>query len=382
LVVGRFSIHPNFNSNDKTELEETMIPRPQRPETLQRRRECSHPGGHRAAIAVALTALIAAAAPAWAAEPAEPASLSVAVFAANAAFAHVYLGESEGYFKKEGVSVTLQSNTGSNTLNVVVSGQTDLGMIGAGAPLLAAKEGKPTSIIYAHVGNANGGTVVARSGFNTLDAIKNVGATGIGSSSYGFCNYYKQTKQTQWNVVVLQDVPTMLAALKSGRIDGACNNVANFRPLIDSKEVHIVVDTRDPAAREKYLGKDYPEAAIFGITSNLQTKRPAVIAFMKAVGAADKFLHTQSARAVAESLHKLSVFSTIPVEAIEMQVTDNKPYFSPNAGYISPAVWEFAITQYNTWGLAVDPKDSTFAYDKRVDMSYYDAALGKPTGAR
>lgn len=315
-----------------------------------------------------------------AADAAKAGSLSVAVFAANAAFAHVYLAESEGYFKREGVDVTLQSNTGSNTLNVVVSGQTDLGMIGIGAPLLAAKSGKPTSVIFAHIGNANGGTVVARSGINSLAAINNVGATGLGSSSYGFCNYYKQAGHAKWNVIVLQDIPTLLAALASGRIDGACNNVANFRPQIDSKAVSILIDTRDPAMRKKYVGNDYPEAAIFGITANLQGKRQTVVAFMRAIGSAEKFLRSQSPQAVAQSMHKLQAFASIPVESVETQVRDSVPYFSPNGGYVNASVWKFALTQYNTWGLAVDPADSVFSYNERIDMSYYDTAIGKPAG--
>ena len=31
-------------------------------------------------------------------------------------------------------------------------------------------------------------------------------------------------------------------------------------------------------------------------------------------------------------------------------------------------------------GLAVDPADNVFSYTERVDMSYYDAAIGKPAG--
>lgn len=338
--------------------------------------------GRAASVAVLASALLAGApGEAMAADAGRPA-LTVGVFAANAAFAHVYLAESEGYFKKEGVDVTLQSNTGSNTLNVVVSGQADLGMIGIGAPLLAAKSGKPTSIIFAHIGNANGGTVVARSGVTSLMGIANVGATGLGSSAYGFCNHYKQAGHAKWNIVVLQDIATLLAALASGRIDGACNNVANFRPQIDAKTVSVLIDTRDPAARKKYLGNDYPEAAVFGITANLQGKRAAVVAFMRAIGSAEKFLRSQSTLAVAQSMHKLQAFASIPVEAVESQVRDSLPYFSPNGGYINAAVWKFALSQYNTWGLAVDPNDGVFSYAERIDMSYYDTGIGKPAGER
>jgi len=317
-------------------------------------------GGARIAAGLMLTAISAlgVTGTATAADVGQPARLNVAVFAANAAFAHVYLAESEGYFKREGVDVTLQSNTGSNTLNVVVSGQADLGMIGIGAPLLAAKSGKPTSIIFAHIGNANGGTVVARSGISSLAGMMNFGATGLGSSSYGFCNHYKQAGHAKWNVVVMQDIPTLLAALVSGRIDGACNNVANFRPLINSKAVSILIDTRDPEARKKYVGNDFPEAAAFGITANLQDKRQAMVAFMRAVGSAEKFLRSHSPQAVAQAMHKLQAFASIPVENVETQVRDSMPYFSPNGGYIDAAVWKFALSQYNTWGLAVDPKDN------------------------
>ena len=311
----------------------------------------------------------------------EKPKLSVAVFFTNAAFAHVYIAKSEGYFDAEGVDVTLIDNAGSNTLTQVTSGRADLGMIGAGAPLLAAKQGAETSIAFAHIGNANGGVVVGTKGVTTLQQIKRVGATGLGTSSYGFCAFYNQTLHLNWDIVPFQDVQAMRGALAGGQVDGACNSYLNFRDQIDSGALNVIVDTRDKATRQKLIGQDYPEAAIFGMTSKMQANHDGMVRFMKAIGRAQKFIESNQPAAIAASLHKLPVFENQDVKSITAQVEDTIPYYAPNGGFITPDTWNFALTQYKLWGLDLDPQDPTFSYDKRVDMSYYKEALGTPAGS-
>lgn len=60
-----------------------------------------------------------------------------------------YIAEVEGYFEEAGLEVTI-NQAGSNTLNLVVGGQADVGMIGATTALFPVPNGKETSLIYAN----------------------------------------------------------------------------------------------------------------------------------------------------------------------------------------------------------------------------------------
>lgn len=307
--------------------------------------------------------------------------LTIAVFAINAAFAHVYVAEAEGYFQQSGVTVNVIDGTAANTLNLVVAGQADLGMIGAGTALLPVSQGKETSIVYAHIGNANGGVVVTRKGITSMSQIKRMAATTPGTSSYGYANFYKINQHLNYDIVPFQDVQTMRAALASGQVDGACNSYVQFQDLIANGQVNVLIDTRDPAVRKQYVGPDYPEAAIFGMTDNLNSKKQSMIRFLHAIGLADKFIDSHTPDQIAASLRKVAAFQTVTLSALTAQVVNSVPYYAPNHGYISASVWAFAMSQYKLWGLQVDPSNSEYSYQRRVNMSFYDAGIGKPSGS-
>ena len=82
---------------------------------------------------------------------------------------------------------------------------------------------------------------------------------------------------------------------------------------------------------------------------------------------------------LATILHKNSIYQTLPVSTLAKQIQSDKIYIAPYAGYISQADWERGLQVLNSYGLqGFDPNDPIYAYDKRVDMSYYTQALGQP----
>src|SRR5690348_3384717 len=73
--------------------------------------------------------------------------IKIAIAGGFVDFSAIFLAEADGLFAKHGVDVTLQQNTGSNTLNYVVSNQVDIAIYTAPIALTAALQGKPTTVI-------------------------------------------------------------------------------------------------------------------------------------------------------------------------------------------------------------------------------------------
>lgn len=304
-------------------------------------------------------------------------SLTVAVATARPVFGQPYIAETTGCFKKEGVDVKILDTTGSNTTTLVASGQADLGMLGAGAPLILAKQGKPTTIVYAHAGGGAGAVLVGGKDVKSIDDIKGkrIGVLGQGSSTYGFAVKYDKDLGLDADLVPLTDAASITAGLGSGRIAAATGSLTDYRPLVDKGVATVLIDPADPAQKKKYVGADYPEGATFGITDNLQSKKSAVQKVLKCYVEAGQFVKDHSDQEVAAELRKSDVFKAIPEADLAKAVAIDRTFLAPNGGNISNSNWDYGLTQYGTWGIdGFDAKDPTYSYDKRVDMSYLDAA--------
>jgi NitT/TauT family transport system substrate-binding protein len=306
-------------------------------------------------------------------------TVTIAVAAATPVFAYPYIAQQLGYFEKAGVDVKLIPNSGANTLNQVASGQADLGMIAAGVPLLLAQQGKDSKIIYSPQGGAAGGMLVGGADVKRVEDIrgKRIGTLSRGSSMYGFGVLYNRKFKLDADVVPLQNNASIAGALKSGRIAAATGPFDAYAAQIEAGEATVLVDTRDKAEREKILGPDFPEGAVFGLAPNLEKKRDAIVAVMKAYDDALEYMRGEDPAKIAETLRKSPDFQAIPPDKLAEFVDSAKSYIGLEDGAISPAVWQHALDQYALWGLGdFDPKNPLFSYDKRIDMSYLEAARG------
>jgi len=313
--------------------------------------------------------------------PAAP--LTVAVISLTVGNKLVYIAKSEGYFDQLQLPVTIMDNTGPNLLNLVVSGQADVGYGGLPTAFLPVPEGKPTSILFTYQGNGAGGFVVGAKNIKSLDQVKRLGAGVPGTSTFGYCNWYKQSLKASFDCVPMESAARRSAVL-SGQIDAALDVYAQLVDPIARGDLNVLIDTRDAAVRKKYIGDDFGETAIFALTDVIKAKSDSFVRFMRAIGMAMKFADTKSDDEIAATLKKLKTFETFTVAQLAAQEKGYRQFNHPNQGYITEANWTFALQQYAGWGLgaAFDPKSPTYSYAQRVDMSFYDRGIGKPQSTR
>src|SRR5690242_19624142 len=102
---------------------------------------------------------------------------------------------------------------------------------------------------------------------------------------------------------------------------------------------------------------------------------------MKGIGMAMDFMDKASDQQIAASIRKIEIFKNMPEATLTTQENKYRAFNYPNHGYITEASWQFALTQWAQWGLGTDitdhVKDADFQFAKAVDMSFYEAGIGK-----
>jgi NitT/TauT family transport system substrate-binding protein len=343
----------------------------------------------RTAAGVALAALagltLAACAPAEpAAEPGEVVvpSLTVGTAAPLTNFSDIYVAEANGYFEQAGVDVTIESGVGANGLNSVVSGQLDLLMFGTGQALIPASRGIETTIVYNQIGAGEGAAVAVAidSPYKTPEDLagKRVAVLAVGGSSYGWGQYFSSYTEEQggapYDIIQSASVSDQVNGILSGHFDAMVSTAALLTSQVADGQVRLLVDPGEPDAAQ-YIPDQYVETCTFGIADNLDEKREAVVRFVAAMQAADKWMRDASPEDIAAALKSSPAFDGQSLETVAAGAEYDKPFFAPSLGVISDDLWASTLDQLEYWGLPdVDLKDDLFSYENRVDMSYLDAA--------
>ena len=345
--------------------------------------------GHQAAVLLATAALavptLAACGSSSSSAGGGTPTLTIAEQGYNASQMLIYIGLSQGLYKKAGVDLKLSGGLGAAALTQVSAGQADLTTAGTSTPLLLAQKGQATSIVLASVGGGQTGFVVGNpKTAPTLAALQKRSSCKINtytqaSPQYGWAQLLKKKFDLKCSIVPYSDVPSEIAALKGGRGDVIISSYSALASAIDAKQVVPLIDTRDPQQTIKYYGQLglVSTGVEFGLTSNLKKKRAAVVGYIKGTLAAQKWASAHSDIEIAKILHSNEGFSVQPLALLAEQVKAARSYLfaGSNSGKYTAAQWNQVLQSLalsDVPGFKVS--DSAFALSKRVDSSYYDAA--------
>lgn len=312
-----------------------------------------------------------------------PPELTIAVPITDSVFALPYIAEVNGYFKDAGVKVNFVNAAGANVLNLVAAGQADVTFFGTALSFSMVAQGKPTSVIYNFSGGGLGGMVMANKPYKDLTELggKRIGTVGVNGSSYGYAQSYSQYSQkngaAKFEIVPFNDPTTLVNSLKSGQIDAGVGPEGWFAAAAKDGGLHIVVDTKNPNQRAKFVGGYFAENSMFGMTDSLKAKRSAVVRYLRGIDKARSWIGSHSPEEIAALLvQKAGPFKSV---ALDAQVTSAKytyHFWTPVRGRISKEMWNASLPRFALWNLqGVDVSRPEFAYEQRVDMSYLDEAV-------
>jgi NitT/TauT family transport system substrate-binding protein len=320
------------------------------------------------------------------AAPAKPTtneSFTVALPGAQAAFALPFLAEQLGYFKDAHLDVTITPGVGANAISMVVTGQADVTMFGTTASFPPVTQGRSTTVIFSQQGGGLGANVavLASSKYQSLTdlsglRVSTVGATGAGyGETQVYSKYVVDHGGKPFEIVPAPDATTLVGMLKAGRVAATVSAKGFYAQGLVDGTFRLLVDMADPANRSKFFGGYFAETAIFGVTNNLKTKKEATIRFLVAIDRANTWLRAHKASDIASVLQKHSVYALTPSNVLELDIESTLPFVTTTRGRVTEQMWDLSLKNFATWNTpGVDVLSPDFAFAKRVDMSYLDAA--------
>jgi ABC-type nitrate/sulfonate/bicarbonate transport system substrate-binding protein len=252
----------------------------------------------------------------------------------------IELATALGIFKQVGLKVT-PLYVGANIASEVVAGQAQIGNLGAAGIVSIAQAGKPTTAIWASLGNAIAGMLVTKASITSLAQLKAMSSCKLagltpGTSNYGWGAHYIETLPLHCTHVQYGSDPAIVGACATGQVDACTGLASEYVPLAASHKVNILIDTRNPADVKKYIGTPFSDVVYWGLSSWIKSNPTAVNRFVKAMYLTDQAIHTQPIDKLAGLLHQNPHFATYSLAALEANLKESFPYYNtPDHGYIS-----------------------------------------------
>lgn len=221
------------------------------------------------------------------------------------------IAESLGYFKAEGLDLTIADFAGgSRALQAVVGGSADVvsgafehtvNMQAKGQPMRAfALQGRAPQIVL-------GVNPKTFPGYKTLADLKGrrIGVTAPGSSTNVMVNFVLAKagiKPSEVSIVGVGAGSGAVAALRAGQVDA----ISNLDPVITllqrSGDLRVISDTRLVAEADKVFGGPMPAGCLYAPQTFIDRNPGAVQALANAVVRADKWIQAAGAADIIKAV--------------------------------------------------------------------------------
>jgi len=221
------------------------------------------------------------------------------------------IAEQLGYFKEEGLSVTISDFAGgSQALRAVIGGSADV-VSGAYEHTLNMQPKGQYLQCFVQQGRAPQIAIgIATAKANAYKSPKDlkglkVGVSAPGSSTHMILNHFISTgglKPSDISVIGVGLGATAIGALKSGQIDAVSNTDPVMTKLEQDGEVKIIADTRTLRGTEQVLGGPMPAGCLYAPVGFIRNNPNTVQALTNAIVRADKWIQSASPQEVLRTV--------------------------------------------------------------------------------
>jgi NitT/TauT family transport system substrate-binding protein len=217
------------------------------------------------------------------------------------------LAERLGYFKDEGLDVTLlNESAGVDAENELLAGavQAVVGFYDHCVDLQPKGKFVESVVQLAH---APGEVELVSNKHPQVKSMadlkgQNLGVTGLGSST-NFLTQYLMVKAGvplgQFTSVAVGAGQTFIAAMQQDKIQAGMTTEPTITRLLKTKEARILVDMRTPEGAKQALGGTYPASSLYMETKWVEKNKPVVQKLANAFVKTLRFIDTHSAADIA-----------------------------------------------------------------------------------
>jgi NitT/TauT family transport system substrate-binding protein len=224
----------------------------------------------------------------------------------------IYLAQTLGYYKEEGLDVTLSEITAAPQ-NALRDGVVDVAL-GTTVPIQTAVDGQSIQgflVIYSTTNNvllvAPGASSAVRS-FADLKG-RRIGVSNVGSLSEVYLDYVLKengVSPSDVKAVTIGVGAPAVAAVERGDVDAALLLGSSINLLLSKHPgLPILADTRTPEASQRVFGKDlFPGSLLVAEESWLKANPDTTRRFVRAVRKAMKWMRDHSAEEVRANMRE------------------------------------------------------------------------------
>jgi NitT/TauT family transport system substrate-binding protein len=286
--------------------------------------------------------------------------------------ADLWVAQSKGYYKDEGLNVTLVIGA-ANTVPLVVGGRGEVASSGVSSALPPVAQGVQTSMIYAQTSATVSAFVVGNAEVKTINDCKTVATNAVGTGAYAYAVAYKQITHANYQLIPIGDPTQVATTLIANRADCGISSYDFLLPSL-SHGFHVVVNPTDPSTRPVGFIQAGAGQGLWGVSTNLTKDRAEVVKYLTAIHMADQWMAQASPNEIATELRMNKDWQAIPAATIAAEVGVVKSLYAPYGGQIPPDTWASDIKYFGFVISDFNPDAPQWSYGQRVDMSYLNAA--------
>lgn len=299
-----------------------------------------------------------------------PITVQLALVPPKMAFMGFYVAKAEGFFKKNGLNVTLEAQpTGNQAVRGLASGA---GVFAAGGTdALAAADAQGGHLVGIWNYGQNDFSIIGAANVPTLKALKGktIGVTDMSGPAYTMPVLAMASvglPASAAHYVVLSGRPALVTALVTGRIQAAAFHTDDGYTLI----------SKDPQAHVLAHMSQITPKWWYGVVSversYAQSHSKVVDAFLTAMVEAQRWMYTHSAQTIALSVKDTQ--ETQPVIAKSYKTMTQEHIWVTNAG-AGPADVTYTLGQFKKDG--VIPKSSALSASQIMDSQFINTVMKK-----
>ena len=262
-------------------------------------------------LALCIALPLAFAFPAQAKDTPEKTEIKIGAASVGITYLPVILAKKLGYFKDEGLDVTIAAfSGGSKALEAMLGGSTDL-VAGAYSNTLtmAAKGQKLVTVAAQEVcpGWIFGISKKSADKIKTVQDLKGkrVGVSAPGSSTHMAVSYILHKgglKPEDVSVIGVGQAAGAVAAVRQGQIDALIVNDPVATMLVTEGSLVPMDEMRTAEGNKKVFGADYPESSILATQAYIAKNPKTVQAVVKAIVRAEQWIAKSTSQQIVENV--------------------------------------------------------------------------------
>lgn len=289
-------------------------------------------------------------------------------------WAAAYVAKELGYFKEQGLDVTLNSGQGTAAAAAVVSGEAQIGMFGCEMVMKLNEEGKGTKLIatgsgkypFVLMGNKNIKTVEELKG-------KNVSAAGPTSSMRPFVKKALEVNGldvNDINFVSLDGDSGIISAMESDQVQGTYA-YGYTKEVLESKGNTVVVNTYDSKMHDKIVeSPTYEMYGVYATDKYIKENTEVVQGFVNAYYKAQKWILSNTSEDYIKLVEKYFPGRDKDLFIKSIDNLKQQGIFSENCKLTETGIEAASKIAKNAGFIKND-----ITYDKIVDSTFIDKAI-------